>query len=205
MRHRTLYRASILAVLIALPVSAAAQTGTVEQKAEQAADKVKEAARSAKTEMSDSWLTAKTKIALFADERVSGTQVKVETVQGVVTLRGKVDSEDAKAAADSIAKSTDGVTGVKNDLQVVPPTARKTVDANDQDISKTVQARLSKDPQLKKVDVRSDDRVVTLTGEVPSVVASAKASELARQVPGVRSVKNELTFTRSSGLGAAGR
>jgi hyperosmotically inducible protein len=205
MRLFTLCRASMLAVLIALPVSATAQSGTVEQKAAQATDKLKEAARSAKTEMSDSWLTAKTKIALLADERVSGTQVKVETIKGMVILRGKVDSEDAKAAADSIATGIDGVAGVKNDLQVVPPTARKMVDASDKDIAKTVHARLSKDPQLKKVDVRSDDRVVTLTGEVPSIVASAKASELAGQVPGVRSVKNELTWSRSSDLGSARR
>ena len=33
-----------------------------------------------------------------------------------------------------------------------------------------------------------------MRGDLP--VASAKASEMARGVPGVRSVKNELTFTR---------
>lgn len=50
--------------------------------------------------------------------------------------------------------------------------------------------------QLKKLDVRTDAGVVTLTGEVPTIGSSAKASEMARGVPGVRSVKNELTFTR---------
>jgi len=39
--------------------------------------------------------------------------------------------------------------------------------------------------------------VVTLTGEVPSIVASAKASEMARNVPGVKSVKNELTVRQA--------
>jgi osmotically-inducible protein OsmY len=46
------------------------------------------------------------------------------------------------------------------------------------------------------VDVRTDAGVVSLTGQVPTVGASAKASEMARGVPGVRSVKNELTFTK---------
>ena len=54
------------------------------------------------------------------------------------------------------------------------------VDAKDEDIAKAVETRLSRDAQLKKVDVRTDAGVVTLTGEVPSIMAAAKASEMAR-------------------------
>jgi len=50
--------------------------------------------------------------------------------------------------------------------------------------------------QLKKVDVRTDAGVVTLTGQVATIGASAKASEMARAVPGVKSVKNELAFAK---------
>ncbi len=152
----------------------------IEQKSEQATDKTKSMARDAgdktksmtreaKAGISDSWLTAKTKIALFADERVKGRQVSVETVNGVVMLRGKVDSAEAKSAAESITKRIDGVTAVKNELQVVPPTERAVVDASDKDIQKAVEDRLATDPRLKKVDVRSDSRMVTLTGEVPGI------------------------------------
>ena len=123
-------------------------------------------------------------------------EVKVETKDGVVHLRGKVDSAEAKAAADSIAKGIDGAKSVKNDLQVVSPGARKAVDAKDADIAKAVESRVKRESDLKKVDVRADSGVVTLTGEVPTITASAKASEVARGVNGVRSVKNELTFTR---------
>jgi osmotically-inducible protein OsmY len=90
----------------------------------------------------------------------------------------------------------EGVKSVKNDLQVVAPAARKTMDASDSDVAKAVGTRLSKDSQLKKVDVRTDAGVVTLTGEVPTIGASAKASEMARGISGVKSVKNDLTFTR---------
>src|SRR5262249_18003508 len=133
--------------------------------------------------------------ALFADDRVKGTQVKVETKDGVVHLQGKVDSDAAKAAAADVAQGIDGVKSVKNDLQVVAPTERKAVAADANQISKTVESRLSHDAQLKKIDVRTDAGVVVLTGKVPTIVASAKASEMARGVPGVRSVKNELTVT----------
>jgi osmotically-inducible protein OsmY len=89
------------------------------------------------------------------------------------------------------------VQSVKNDLQVVAPASRKMVDAKDEDIEKAVETRLSRDAQLKSVDVRIDAGVVTLTGEVPSIVAAAKASEMARNVPGVKSVKNELTVRQA--------
>src|ERR1700732_1643715 len=101
-----------------------------------------------KPRVPDSWATSKTKISLFADERVKGTQVSVDTTKGVVHLRGKVDSAEAKSAAGDIAKGIDGVKSVKNDLQVVAPTARKAVDANDKDIAKAVESRMSKDANL---------------------------------------------------------
>jgi len=185
---KTMMTTTILtALLAAAPFTARAADMT---------DKAKNATQEAKTAVSDSWITSKAKIALFADDRVKGTQVTVDTEKGVVHLRGKVDSAEAKAAAVEVAQGVEGVQSVKNDLQVVAPMARKAVDANDKDIAKAVEGRLSRDTQLKKVDVRTDSGVVTLTGEVPSIMASAKASEVARNVPGVKSVKNELAFNK---------
>jgi hyperosmotically inducible protein len=177
------------AIVMALVAAAPLTAGAADTKAETTTQE-------AKTMVTDSWVTSKTKIALFADGRVKGTQVSVDTAKGVVHLRGKVDSAEAKSAAGDIAKGVEGVKSVKNDLQVVTPAARKAVDASDSDITKAVGTRLSKDSQLKKVDVRTDAGVVTLTGQVPTIVVGAKASEMARGVPGVKSVKNELTFTR---------
>jgi len=191
---KTMMAVTILTSLLAAgPLSASAQG-----KMEQAKDKAKGATEQAKTAVSDSWITSKTKIALFADERVKGSQVSVDTMKGgVVHLRGKVDSAEAKAAASEIAKNIEGVKSVKNDLQVVAPAKRDMVEAKDDDIKKAVETRLSKDAQLKSVDVRTDAGVVTLTGEVSSLTTAAKASEMARKVPGVKSVKNELTVRQA--------
>jgi len=191
---KTMTTATILtALLAAAPLTAGAQS-----KMEETKDKAKVMTQDAKTAVSDTWITSKTKIALFADERVKGTQVSVDTMKGgVVHLRGKVDSADAKSAAGDIAKGIEGVQSVKNDLQVVAPANRKMVDAKDEDIDKAVENRFSRDTQLKKVDVRVDAGVATLTGEVPSIMVSAKASEVARSVPGVKWVKNELTVRQA--------
>ena len=192
---KTMTTATILtALLAAAPLTAGAQS-----KMDEAKDKAKAMTQDAKTAVSDTWISSKTKIALFADERVKGTQVSVDTMKdGVVHLRGKVDSAEAKAAAGEIAKGIEGVKSVQNDLQVVAPGNRKAVNASDKDIEKQVETRLSKDAQLKSVDVRIDAGVVTLTGEVPSITAAAKASEMARGVAGVRAVKNELSVRQAS-------
>jgi hyperosmotically inducible protein len=179
--------ASVAIVTAPTYVMAQSTTDKMEQK-------VKGAAQDAKTGISDSWLTAKTKIALFGDDRIKGGQVSVETVKGVVSLRGKVDSDNAKAAAASVAQAVDGVKSVRNDLQVVPAGDRKVIDASDTDITREVEGRLAKDARLKKVGVRTDGGAVILTGAVSSIGVSARASELARGVPGVRMVKNELTY-----------
>ena len=167
----TVSAAILMTLVVAAPLAGAAD------------EKAQTTTQEAKTMVSDSWLTSKTKISLFADERVKGTQISVDTAKGVVHLRGKVDSAEAKSAAGDIAQKVEGVKSVKNDLQVVTPTARQAVDANDKDIDKAVETRLAKDLQLKKVDVRTDAGVVTLTGQVATIGASAKASEMARGVP----------------------
>ncbi len=191
---KTMTTATILtALLAAAPLTAGAQS-----KMEETKDKAKVMTQDAKTAVSDTWITSKTKIALYADERVKGTQISVDTMKGgVVHLRGKVDSAEAKSAAGEIAKGIEGAQSVKNDLQVVAPGSRKMVDAKDEDITKAVENRFSRDAQLKKVDVRIDAGVATLTGEVPSIMVAAKASEVARNTAGVKWVKNELTVRQA--------
>jgi hyperosmotically inducible periplasmic protein len=198
MRHPVALSSALLAAaaLAWLPAAGEAQTTgeKVKQKTEDAKTTAKDMTREAKADVSDSWITAKTKMALFADDRVKGRQVSVETEKGVVMLRGKVDNAEAKSAAESVAQGIEGVKSVKNDLQVVAPGEQKAVAADDKEIQRTVQTRLNSDAQLKKIDVRADAGVVTLTGDAPSITAAARASEIAREAPGVRAVKNEMTY-----------
>ena len=184
-----------IVTLAALPAVTGAQQSTTEK----AEKKVESTAEKAKGATKDSWISSKTKIALYGDDRVAGSAVNVDTKNGVVTLRGKVGSADEKKAAEEIAKTVDGVASVKNNLQVVAPAEKKAVDAKDEDLTKSVKERLKKEPRLKgsDVEVRADKGVVTLTGEVKDLGVRARASELAREVRGVRAVKNELKEKQS--------
>ena len=51
--------------------------------------------------------------------------------RAMVMIRGKVDSDAAKQAAEGIAKGIDGVKSVKNELQVVAPAKREAIDDKD--------------------------------------------------------------------------
>jgi osmotically-inducible protein OsmY len=144
--------------------------------------------------MKDSWVTTKAKMALVKDGRVKARHIKIETQEGVVTLRGKVASAEERAAAEELARGIEGATSVSNALQVVADEQRKLVDAKDEELEKAVKGRFEKDAQLKdaEIKVRADNSVVTLIGKVPDTKAKARASDLTRGVPGVRAVRNEL-------------
>ncbi len=148
-----------------------------------------------KTPINDSWLTAKTKIALFADARVKGSEINVETAQGAMIIRGKVDSDAAKQAAEGIAKGIDGVKSVKNDLQVIAPSKREATDDKDEAITTRVKEQIAKDSSLMKAGIHTQTNagVVSLSGEVKDLMTSAQASWITWQVPGVKAVQNDLT------------
>lgn len=158
-----------------------------------------------RTPLSDSWLTAKMKIALAADGRVKGRQVSVETTNGTVMLRGKVDDQEAKDAARQIAKGMEGVRKVEDDLQVVKPSKREAVGVVDDSITARVKTQIERDADLMNdsrlktadIGVVTNAGVVSLTGEVPSIVVSAQASWVAWGVAGVHSVRNDLTIKSS--------
>lgn len=148
-----------------------------------------------KTPITDSSLTSKARIALFADARVKGRQIDVETTNGQVMLRGKVDSNAARQAAEGIAKGLDGVKSVKNDLEVLAPSTGEAVEDKDETLTARVKENMAKDSVLKKtaIAVQTNAVIVSLTGEVSNIMTSANASWIAWQVPGVQSVKNDLT------------
>ncbi len=214
MRHLSITSLGIAALLLSgAPAYTSAdsitETPGATEKAEPKTDglggKVKTTTKAAKSDVTDSWLTAKVKIALYGDDRIKGRQISVETKDGVVMLRGKVDSEQAQTAATETVRGVEHVKGVLNELQVVGPAERKRVDSDDKAIASMVEQRLKKDPQLKsaKINARVDSGIVTITGEVKSLMLSSRASEVLSDVPGVRAVRNDLTYVPRTSMGQA--
>jgi hyperosmotically inducible periplasmic protein len=67
-------------------------------------------------------LTTKVKTALAKDAGMkTTTNINVDSNDGVVTLKGKVDSAEMKKKAEEITKKVEGVKSVKNELRVEAP------------------------------------------------------------------------------------
>jgi hyperosmotically inducible periplasmic protein len=66
----------------------------------------------------DAAVTAKVKAALVQADDVKGLSINVDTVNGVVTLKGTVDTQQQADRAVSIAKVAEGVKEVRSELTV---------------------------------------------------------------------------------------
>ena len=80
--------------------------------------KTKEAVSTTGEVITDGWITTKVS-GKFVDETVlKGSSINVDTNDRVVTLKGTVGSDAAKVRAAAIARGTEGVRGVVNQLVV---------------------------------------------------------------------------------------
>ena len=90
------------------------------KKEETAGQKLDNATAGAKRTAADAALTAKVKTALANDAGLRTLKLDVDTNGGVVTLKGRVDSDDAKLRIQEIAQAVPGVTWVQNQISVAP-------------------------------------------------------------------------------------
>lgn len=83
----------------------------------------------------DAGITTSVKSKLAADDTVKAYQVDVDTSNKVVTLRGEVETAAQKEHAVMIARNTDGVRDVIDQLRVNPTAATTGIDdiGNDRD------------------------------------------------------------------------
>jgi hyperosmotically inducible protein len=111
---------------MATPLAAATPTpgmSRAEYTEKQAAEERERAKQSKETigdTLDDAWIHTKIVAKLIADTSTPERNINVDVVNNVVTLRGTVDTAEAKAEAEKIAKETDGVKSVKNQLTVAP-------------------------------------------------------------------------------------
>ena len=68
----------------------------------------------------DSAITTKVKAKFADDPTVSAMAIKVDTMKGVVQLSGFAKSNEERMVAERLARGTNGVQGVRNDIIVRP-------------------------------------------------------------------------------------
>ena len=89
-----------------------------EEMARDARERAKTAGDKIGTSISDAWLHTKIASKLIGDKDTPARKINIDVVDGVVTLRGEVNTPTAKDEADRIAKDTEGVKRVRNLLKV---------------------------------------------------------------------------------------
>lgn len=92
--------------------------GKTEEGVGKAADKTSDAVGKVGDKAGDTSVTTRVKAGFSGEKLLQDTAIDVDTTDHVVTLRGTVASAAAKARAEEIARSTNGVTRVVNQLVV---------------------------------------------------------------------------------------
>jgi osmotically-inducible protein OsmY len=162
----------------------------------------REAGERAEATFSDAWITSKVQSRFYLDDEVKGRDIEVTSTGGVVTLRGSVGSYGERVQAVALARNTDGVREIRDELRVDETLARETPGAagtigqkiDDAWITTKVQSKffLHDDIKARHVDVDTKNGVVTLSGSVPSEAAREAAERLAGETEGVSRVMNSL-------------
>jgi osmotically-inducible protein OsmY len=127
---------------------------------------------------------------------LNDVSVSQDRDKGVVTIGGHVASDVDKAQAETIAKTDAAGQVVANEIAVLPPnneSAAKSVNSDlDSAIEKNLDAALIQSKLDKDVKTDVKNGVVTLKGQVNSESRRARAQSLAKGVPNVQQVVNEL-------------
>jgi osmotically-inducible protein OsmY len=76
--------------------------------------------------LEDAWIHTKIVAKLIGNTETPERKINVDVVDAAVTLRGQVDTAEARTEAERVAKDTDGVKKVTNQLKVVPAKAANT-------------------------------------------------------------------------------
>jgi len=111
----------------------ATATATPRYTEEQARDEREKAKANKETigqSLEDAWIHTKVVAKLITDSQTPERKINVDVVDGAVTLRGQVDTAEGKSEAERLAKNTDGVKSVKNELKVMAGNSNKSTTGN---------------------------------------------------------------------------
>ena len=147
----------------------------------------------------DAGITSAVKTKMAADDTVKASEINVDTHNHVVTLNGTVGSQAAKERAVTIARNTNGVNSVVDDLRVGPIGTSGAIDRDrdadrDRDYSESAK-QTARDAKEKTEDTAHDAKVKTETtahdAKVKSENAAAKTGEVVTDAAITSAVKTK--------------
>jgi len=169
---------------------------------------VQNAFSSFKESTQDAATTSRVRTALLLSKNVSPFDIKVETIQGEVTLQGQVPSEQVKNVAGAIAQDTSSVKQVHNNLGVNAALERNPDREHlgervaDLEIQTLVTDALTRNADLaaRHITTEVKSRTVALNGTVQTSNQKYTAEQITWQVPGVQGLTDNLSVADPQAL-----
>jgi hyperosmotically inducible protein len=174
---------------------------------------VGDAARKTGNAITDSWITMKVHSQFIPEDVLENSDINVDTNAGVVTLKGTVPTEAARARAIALAKATDGVKSVTDQLRIgtsdaatagarTGAAAREATGTTGRAVtdgwikSKIYSQYITEDAlDDSDLDIDVTKGAVVLSGTVKTEAGKTRAEAIAKTTEGVKSVKNNLKVT----------
>jgi osmotically-inducible protein OsmY len=170
----------------------------------------------------DARITTSIQSKYFMDDRIKGRRINVTTNAGVVTLNGEIADDTERAEALLLARTTEGVKRVEDNLTIspasatttqppvssnapstaaAPAAAKPTVAGPDADaaLADRIKSQLSSDNQMKNapIEVTAKSGVVLLEGTAPTSAVKERALTLVRGADGVTQVIDRIQAPKS--------
>ena len=148
---------------------------------------------------SDAWIRDKVRWTLLFHRSVSVNKTGVDVRGGIVTLQGEAASSAQKNLTTEYAMDVEGVKDVRNEMTIAK-TAKKTRTAgqkiDDTSITAHVKMTLLYHRSTSALHTRVETKrgVVTLYGQAKNAAEKDLAAKFARDVIGVKDVKNRMAI-----------
>lgn len=143
----------------------------------------------------DKTITTRVDKALHDSTEYKLSSVQVVVFKGTVQLSGFVDGQAQKDGAAQIAKNVEGVRAVQNDITVGNAGAGASESDSDKSLSRLVNRALSNNQEYKfdQVNITCQQGTAQLSGFVNTSDQKSQAGDIAKNVPGVKDVVNNIT------------
>lgn len=154
---------------------------------------------------SDEWIRGRISGAFAYNTALDSSELDVSSNGGNVTLKGKVATPVEKEFAEAIAKASDGVKSVDNQISIDQSIASQSRSGfgqklKDAGITASVKSKLlaNKNTEGSSIHVETQGNVVKLSGDVRSEAEKVLAERITERTSGVRTVNNQLTVVTDS-------
>jgi hyperosmotically inducible periplasmic protein len=207
MKRKSVFTMLALPLFVAATATASFAQGGAKPAAHGATQEAKDTAKKSGNALTDGWITMKVHSQFIPEDTLENSDIDVDTKNGVVTLNGTVASAAGKTRAVAIAKATDGVTSVTDNLKIAAAdksaaardTAKGTTGTTgkpvtDGWIKSKIAAQYVTEDSLDNSDIDIDVTrgAVVLKGAVRTPAARERAAAIAKATDGVKGVTNNL-------------